>query len=120
MTTHSVNNQPFCRLLTILLSLSQGVVASDTAEPPSLTETQVKAVFLFKFTKFITWPDEIFANAEEPLQICVLGDDPFGEKLDLAVKDEKVKNRPVLLQRLQELSANHTCHAFPDGFTNPA
>lgn len=85
---------------------------SYATEPFPLTEIQVKAVYLFNFAKFVTWPDEIFANAEESFHICVLGDDPFGEKLDLAVKNEKVKKRPILLQRLHELSTNNTCHAL--------
>jgi len=69
-------------------------------------------VFLFNFAKFVTWPDETFTNAEESFQICVLGDDSFGETLDLTMKNEKIKQRPILLQRLQELPTNNTCQVL--------
>ena len=58
-------------------------------------ETQVKAVYLNGYTKFITWPDATFPSEDTPFRICVLGENPFGNSLDLTVKDEKINNRPV-------------------------
>ncbi len=110
MQTHYINNQNqlFCWLLTIFWSLNQGGAVSYAAESIPLTETQVKVVFLFNFAKFITWPDKTFTNAEESFQICVLGNDSFGETLDLTIQNEKIKQRPILLQRLQKLPTNNT------------
>jgi hypothetical protein len=56
-------------LLAILLNIA-------TAQ--SASEYQVKAAFLFNFAKFVEWPADAFTSADAPLQICVLGQDPFG------------------------------------------
>jgi hypothetical protein len=56
----------------------------------SATEYQVKAAFLFNFAKFVEWPPDAFASAEAPLQICVLGQDPFGHDFEQAIEDKNV------------------------------
>lgn len=44
------------------------------------TEYQLKAVFLLNFARYATWP-EATLPAGEPIDICVLGRDPFGNHL---------------------------------------
>jgi YfiR/HmsC-like len=53
-------------------------VLLHTAAAQSAPEYQVKAAFLFNFAKFVEWPADAFTSADAPLQICVLGKDPFG------------------------------------------
>lgn len=43
------------------------------------SEYDVKAAYLYKFTKFVEWPRTAFASAEAPFVIGVIGRDPFGE-----------------------------------------
>jgi hypothetical protein len=43
------------------------------------SEYEVKAAFLYNFTRFITWSEPV-ADAED-LKICVFGRDPFGDVL---------------------------------------
>ena len=56
----------------------------------SATEYQVKAAFLFNFAKFVEWPPDSFASDEAPLQICILGLDPFGHDFQQAIEDKTV------------------------------
>jgi hypothetical protein len=62
-------------------------------------EYQVKAVFLFNFTQFVSWPRESFADPQAPFVIGVLGRDPFGRALDDAVRGEQVGGRPLVIER---------------------
>jgi hypothetical protein len=62
-------------------------------------EYQIKAVFLFNFAQFVTWPPEAFASPDQPLRIGILGGDPFGTFLDETVKGEKVGDHPLVIQR---------------------
>jgi hypothetical protein len=62
-------------------------------------EYQVKAVFLFNFAQFVTWPPAVFTSADEPFRIGVLGDDPFDGFLDETVSGEKVEGHPLVVQR---------------------
>jgi hypothetical protein len=69
------------------------------AKPPAAAEYQLKAVFLFNFTKYVEWPASAFPDAQSPFVIGVLGDDPFGAALDDAVRGEKVNGRALIVHR---------------------
>lgn len=77
----------------LLLSVVQTPVYGQSFE-----EYHIKAVFLYNLLHFITWPgsEEI---PYEQLTIAILGNDPFGEILDEAVKGETVGKRPVVVRR---------------------
>src|SRR5881296_3853751 len=68
------------------------------AQRAPVAEYQIKAVFLFNFAQFVDWPTNAFSEAQAPLVIGVLGEDPFGVYLDETVRGEKVNNRPVAVQ----------------------
>lgn len=56
----------------------------------SATEYQVKAAFLFNFAKFVEWPADAFPGVDAPLQICLLGQDPFGHEFEEVIGDKSV------------------------------
>ena len=65
-------------------------VLLPTAAAQSATEYQVKAAFLFNFAKFVEWPADAFSATDAPLQICVLGADPFGRDFEQVIEDKAV------------------------------
>jgi len=71
--------------------------AAPAAEGPG--EYDVKAAFLYNFTRFIEWPPEAFRDARAPLTLCVVGKDPFGEVLDDVVQGESVGGRELEVAR---------------------
>jgi hypothetical protein len=77
--------------------------------PPQASEYQVKAAFLLNFTKFVTWPAAAFPDANSPLTICILGEDPFDGALDQLVEGEEVNGRKLLVRRIQQPPAPKTC-----------
>ncbi len=76
---------------------------------PIAQEYQIKAVFLYKFTDFIEWPESAFANRYAPFNICILGDDPFGKGIDVALENEKVNGHHVKIQRLNHIKKVELC-----------
>ncbi|MDB6167459.1 MAG: YfiR family protein [Verrucomicrobia bacterium] len=58
-------------------------------------EYQVKAAFLYNFTKFVEWPTQHFAHEERPILIGILGRNPFGEELDKILRGRKVAGREL-------------------------
>ena len=62
-------------------------------------EYQVKAIFLYNFVRFITWPDAAFPDAHTPITIGILGDDPFGPLLEEAVQGEVIDGRSLTIKR---------------------
>ena len=88
--------------------------------PPPLLNAQTrnpqeypfKAVFLFNFIQFTTWPETVFADGQSPIRIGVLGDDPFAGALDAAVRGEKVRLRPIVIERYERLQEMRDCHVL--------
>lgn len=96
------------RLLTACLLLLAPLVAR--AQPAVSKEYQIKAVFLFNFAQFVEWPETAFPDANAPIRIGVLGDDPFGQALDEVVRGETIKGRPLTVARSRRLSDLSDCH----------
>jgi len=92
------------------LLLLGGLDAS--AQTGASKEYQVKAVFLFNFAQFVEWPRAAFSGATSPLVIGILGGDPFGAYLEETVREEKVNNRPLEIQRYHGVEEIKTCHVL--------
>ena len=73
-------------------------------------EKDIKAVFLFNFTQFITWPDSAFSSVDSIFNICILGKNPFGDGLSRLVNNEMVKQHPVILKELDKIEQVKPCH----------
>jgi YfiR/HmsC-like len=96
-------------LIGLILSLAVGTrCGAYAAGPPS--EYEVKAVFLFNFSQFVSWPPEAFGKSDAPLIIAVLGSDPFGHELDAVVKGEHLGTHPLEVRRYRDVSEIKECH----------
>lgn len=71
-------------------------------QPRSL-EYAVKAAFLTKFGAFVIWP----GGAPKTLQLCVVGDDPFGGALEQAAKGQA--GYAVAIRRLAAVERDSGC-----------
>ncbi len=100
-------------VLGAALSLAAATAAGPAAgqSPPLASdEYAIKAAFLYNFAKFVEWPNGVFAAAEAPLALCVLGADPFGGELDMVVQGKTAQGHPVVVRRLDGLGAVARCH----------
>jgi hypothetical protein len=99
--------------MAVLRFLQTLLVASLLAVPvhgaPVANEYQVKAVFLFNFSRFVEWPASAFASADAPFVVGIFGHDPFGRDLDEVVKGETVNGRPLVVKRLRNAADAAAC-----------
>ena len=96
-------------LLIAALVLLCGVYHVHAKSDP-LPEYRVKAAVIYKLTKFIRWPPDVFSAGDASLRICVLGEDPFGEYLDV-ISGKTVHGKPVETRRVGALeSVPGNCH----------
>ena len=93
--------------LTFLLGVIQPQVR---AQAPAFDEYQVKAAFLFNFAKFVEWPPDAFTSADEPIGICVLGQNPFGSVLEETVRGKVVANRTFVVRQIPDAQHVSGCH----------
>lgn len=107
--SHVTNRLIIRTILLVSLCISPSLYADKVTGATTAKEYQVKAVFLYNFANFITWPESAFNNASIPFRICILGQDPFGVFIDATTESQKVKNRPLQVLRLKELNATRQC-----------
>lgn len=77
-----------------------------------IDEYQLKAAFLSKFVKYVTWPAERTTPADAPFVVGVLGADPFGTKLDETFKGRKVGEHPIVVRRFAEPEGIAAAHVL--------
>jgi hypothetical protein len=69
-------------------------------------EYTMKATYLYNFMVFAQWPAP---EPGEPLNLCVLGSDPFGAALD-GLQGKPVNGRRLQVQRLRGYAGLRRCH----------
>ena len=80
-----------------------------SALDPAFDEYQIKAAFLYNFAKFVEWPAGTFANAAEPIGICIAGPNPFGSALEEMVQGKKAGDRAFVVRRLADPQNTDKC-----------
>jgi hypothetical protein len=71
------------------------LVARPAAQSPASIEDDVKAAYLFNFTKFVEWPPNAFSGTSDPLNVCVAGDAAVAAAVERAITGERVEGRPL-------------------------
>jgi len=93
-----------------LLSLWLRCGQVEAEQAPAPREYEVKAAFLFNFTRFVQWPATAFASTNSPFVIGVVGDDPFGADLDDIVRGEIAHGHPLIVKRFGDDEDLSRCH----------
>ena len=70
---------------------------------------QVKALFLVNFARYIDWPPQTFASPADPINICVLGRNPFGNTLEQAISGKTVDGRTLAVHQVSESESGRNC-----------
>lgn len=84
--------------------------AAHAQGSPGSIEYQVKAAYLLNFTRYVEWPASAFSAPAAPLEICVLGQDPFGDELKRATANRSSQGHPILVRRARDRSELEGCH----------
>ena len=100
--------QAALRLLIALALVFGAVLPRPALGDHHMKEYEVKAAFLFNFTKFVAWSDAAAPDPAAPFVIAVLGDDPFGEALS-ALEKKTAQGRPIVVQRANSLDSLKNC-----------
>jgi hypothetical protein len=75
--------------------------AEGPAFAQATLENDVKATFLYNFTKFIEWPSSP-VTAADPFRVCIVADPDFSRAVDRTIAGESVDGRP--LERMEPTS----------------
>jgi YfiR/HmsC-like len=75
-----------------------------------VNEYQVKAFFLYNFARYVDWPSESFKAAPDPIVICILGQNPFGNALEQATTGKVIEGRPIIIREVESIQPLSNCH----------
>lgn len=98
------------RLATGLGLLGLVLIGSVEAEE-SFSENEVKAVFLYNFANFVSWPKESRQESSKEFRYCVLDED-MAPILRKVLKDETVQGRPLKVQQENIDADLAECHVL--------
>lgn len=98
-----------CTWLFFVLWLLLAVSARGSEAPPA-TEYQLKAALLYNFAKFVEWPPSRFLTGQSAIQLCVLGQDPFGHDLEHIIHNETIGGRSLSVVRVPRILEPEACH----------
>jgi hypothetical protein len=73
--------------------------AAWSAPGAGVKEYELKAVLLYNFASFVTWPADAASADQSPMVVGVLGDDPFGKTLEEVFSTRTVNGRPFEIRR---------------------
>jgi len=76
-------------------------------QQPNPAEYRVKALFLYNFAKFVEWPHSI----GDTLNICILGDDPFGAYIE-GLEDRPLNEQKVKIRRIEAVRDIKKCQVL--------
>ena len=85
------------------------LVVSPLAAQDEIPAHQVKAAFIYNFTKFVTWPAASFAGASQPIRLGVLGHDALADALRV-VEGRTAQGRTVEVRRMGPGDDLRSCH----------
>jgi hypothetical protein len=88
-----------CALLATFVLATDAVTGAEV-----LSEAQIKAAFLYNFTRFVEWPEGAFAGPQDPLVIGVLGEDALAADLQAIVVGRRVNGRAIVVRNVEDES----------------
>lgn len=107
--SRSEKEKPWGRFALVLLYalwlLPQVCPAQKSGEAE---EYQAKTALIYNFAKFVTWPQEVYADGDAPFVIATLGDNPFGTTLNL-LSGKKMHGRSIEVRHFADVDAYQPC-----------
>jgi hypothetical protein len=77
-----------------------GIVATPAPAASSAAEYEVKAAFIYNFSRFVQWPP---SDLDKPFVVGILGKDPFGAVLDESLNGKRADGREVVVRRFSRI-----------------
>lgn len=93
----------------MIVMLFTAQAACITGSGQTVSEYEVKAAYLYNFVKFVEWPSGTLRGQGEPLAICTLAENPFGDALDAAVAGKTLDGRRIVARQVTGAAQARGC-----------
>ena len=94
----------------VLAMAGLALIAPAVGGQPSqqVSEWDVKAAYLYKFTDYVEWPARAL-DRTSTFTICVVADSAFTRLVDQVIQGARVKDRPIVRSRPESSVAARQC-----------
>jgi hypothetical protein len=111
---HAMYRAGWVAFVMCLMMLPGAVLKADPLE------YAVKAAYLTKFGIYVEWPGATFPSPDSPINLCIVGEDPFGPALDKAASNQHIGTRAITIRRLKTVTRESGCQILYIGSTDAA
>ena len=92
-----------------MVALFFGMARILGADSHSLPEHQLRALYLYNFTKYVEWPAQSFAGTNTPFTIGVVGGTDLCQDLEELAKGKRVDGRELIVRRIEQPEEAKAC-----------
>jgi len=97
---------PLVLALLVLLGNPANIRGQDVIN----REYTIKAAYLYNLGRYVTWPQNAFADQQSPFVIGVLEPDFVGPDLQKIAEVKTIDNRPILVRKFSRPEDVQRCH----------
>jgi hypothetical protein len=106
----------FClrRIIVFAILLASFPISLSSFSPvlddKTVSEYEVKALYIYYFAKFVEWPADAFTAKKAPITIGIIGDRELGARLANIVKDKTIQEHSIVVHVLNWPADLPSCH----------
>jgi YfiR/HmsC-like len=108
---HTKSDTVYLCLCISFIGILALLVSGADAQETKRGEYEVKAAFIYNFLKFVQWPDKAFSENPSTINVCIVGEDPFGSAIKI-FQGEKVSNKTIEINRPESLHGVKNCQVL--------
>jgi hypothetical protein len=105
-----INRSVFFLCIILTVCIIAGTIKKAFSEEPPPNEYEVKAAFLYNIAMFVEWPAASRGNPSAHLNLCVLGNDPFGTAIKTIDGMKLRDNMTIVLMHVASIRNLGNCH----------
>lgn len=92
----------------IILIISFFISLISESKAQQFSEYEVKAVYLYQFARFVSWPDNII-NSKSNFVIGIYGENPFGDLTDAIYADKLFQGKVCVVKNITSVEEALGC-----------
>lgn len=87
------------RFPLVIVVMALAGLRTRSVQAQTSDEYHVKAAYILNFARFVVWPADVLPPSS-PLEIGIVGDDPFGAALEEVLRGKSANGHPIQLRHL--------------------
>ena len=96
----------------VVLCVPLAFAAQSMGQTTATRETIIKAAYVLKFPRYVTWPEGAFKTATSPVVVGVLEGGSIGPILQRRAPTATAKGRKIVVLRFKSLDDYRPCHVL--------